>query len=73
MADFIPVSFVAEDGTVYKTFDAFAVAPEPQFEGELFAGGTAAGNEVISIPEGAAGVLRVGLGSFGDEVFVAVQ
>ena len=73
LVDIMPVAFVADNGNVSQTFDKFAVAPEPALEGELYAGGTATGNVVLQVPEGQPGLLRVGLGMFGDEVFVAVQ
>ena len=70
--DIIPVAFVASNGNVARTFDKPAVAPEPRLEGELYAGGSASGNVVLHIQEGQPGVLRIELGLFGDEVFVAV-
>lgn len=73
LVDTIPVAFVTENGNVARTFDKSAVAPAPRLEGELYAGGTATGNVVLHIPEGQPGVLRIELGMFGDEVFVAVE
>ena len=72
LADLFPVAFVAESGKVYWSFDKSAVAPEPSLDGELYAGGSARGNVVLHIPEGDAGLLRLEMGMFGDEVFVAV-
>ena len=72
LVDMLPVAFVAENGTVSRTFDSMAVPPEPALSGEVYAGGEATGNVVLQIPEGQPGVLRIELGMFGDEVFVAV-
>lgn len=73
LVDMLPVAFVAENGTVSRTFDSMAVPPEPALSGEVYAGGEATGNVVLQIPEGQPGVLRIELGMFGDEVFVATN
>lgn len=71
-ADFLSVAFVADDGTVIRSSDNFAVAPDP-LEGELYAGASATGNIDIAVPEGATGLLRVNLGILGGEAFVTVE
>lgn len=67
-----PVAFVAEDGNVTRDFDRSVVVPD-MLNGEVYAGGSATGNVALHLPEGQPGVLRIELGYFGDEVFVAVQ
>ena len=67
-----PVAFVAEDGNVVREFDRSVVVPN-MLTGEVYAGGSATGNVALHIQEGQPGVLRIELGYFGDEVFVAVQ
>jgi len=70
----LPVALVADDGRVFQWHDHNAVVfPEPRLEGEMYAGGTVSGNLVYQVPNDWAGVVRVGLGMFGDEVFVATQ
>ncbi|ANI90840.1 Hypothetical protein BJL86_0028 [Dietzia timorensis] len=66
-----PVAFVAEDGNVTRDFDRSVVTPD-MLMGEVYAGGSATGNVALHIQEGKPGVLRIELGYFGDEVFVAV-
>lgn len=66
-----PVAFVAEDGSVTRDFDRSVVTPD-MLMGEVYAGGSATGNVALHIQEGKPGVLRIELGYFGDEVFVAV-
>ena len=70
-AEFISVAFVGDDGKTYNQSDSMAVAPDA-LEGELYKGGTATGNVEIAIPKNATGVIRIGLGVFEDEAFVAV-
>ena len=66
-----PVAFVDEDGNVTRVSDRPVVAPD-MIDGEAYAGGSVTGNVALHIPEGKPGVLRIELGYFGDEVFVAV-
>lgn len=72
LADFIEVAFVTDSGNVVRSFDHSAVTPDP-LEGELYNGASTTGNVDLAVPEGAAGLLRLELGTFGGEVFVAVE
>lgn len=72
IVDIMPVAFVADNGNVSRSFDRPVVTPGP-LEGEVYAGGSATGNVALYIEEGQQGVLRVELGMFGDEVFVATN
>lgn len=72
LADFISVAFVTDNGTVIRSSDSFAVAPDP-LEGELYNGASATGNVDLAIPDGEPGLLRVDLGILGGEVFVSVE
>lgn len=72
LVDFIGVAFVTDSGNVIRSFDHAAVTPDP-LEGELYSGASATGNVDLAIPEGATGLLRLELGTFGGEVFVAVE
>jgi hypothetical protein len=72
LADFIGVAFVTDSGNVVRSFDNAAVVPDP-LEGELYNAASATGNVDLAIPEGAGGLLRLELGTFGGEVFVAVE
>ena len=66
-----PVAFVDEDGNVTRVSDRSVVTPD-MIDGEVYAGGSVTGNVALHIQEGKPGVLRIELGYFGDEVFVAV-
>ncbi|GAA4660638.1 DUF4352 domain-containing protein [Gordonia humi] len=70
-AEFISVAFVGDDGKTYTPADSNAVAPDA-LSGELYAGASATGNVDIAIPKDASGAVRVTLGVFDDEAFVAV-
>lgn len=68
----VGVAFVSADGRVFHTYDALVVAPDPTFGStELYSGASSTGNDVISVPSGAEGLLRISPGMFADEVFVA--
>ena len=67
-----PVAFVADDGSVYHWFDRVITAPEPELEGEMYAGAAVTGNVALHIPIDKPGVLRINLENSRDEVFVAV-
>ncbi|MBB1021154.1 DUF4352 domain-containing protein [Dietzia sp. E1] len=71
-ADFLSAAFVTDTGNVIRDYDHSAVTPDP-LEGELYTGASATGNIDLAIPEGESGLLRLELGAFGGEVFVAVE
>ncbi|WP_314035783.1 DUF4352 domain-containing protein [Dietzia sp. CH92] len=71
-ADFLSAAFVTDAGNVIRDYDHSAVTPDP-LEGELYTGASATGNIDLAIPEGESGLLRLELGTFGGEVFVAVE
>lgn len=68
-------AFVTATGETIDTGDAFVVGPdELDTAQELYNGGTAQGNVVLQVPEGADGLLRVTTGMFGGEkTFVALD
>lgn len=68
-------AFVTATGATIDTGDAFVVGPdELDTAQELYNGGTAQGNVVLQVPEGADGLLRVTTGMFGGEkTFVALD
>ncbi len=68
-------AFVTATGETIDAGDAFAVGPEElDTAQELYNGGTAQGNVVLQVPEGADGLLRVTTGMFGGEkTFVALD
>ena len=68
-------AFVTATGETIDTGDAFVVGPdELDTAQELYNGGTAQGNVVLQVPEGADGLLRVTTGIFGGEkTFVALD
>ncbi|MEV0571152.1 DUF4352 domain-containing protein [Micrococcus luteus] len=68
-------AFVTVTGETIDTGDAFVVGPEElDTTQELYNGGTAQGNVVLQVPEGADGLLRVTTGTFGGEkTFVALD
>lgn len=68
-------AFVTATGETIDTGDAFVVGPdELDTAQELYNGGTAQGNVVLQVPEGADGLLRVTTGMFGGEkAFVALD
>lgn len=68
-------AFVTATGETIDAGDAFAVGPdELDTAQELYNGGTAQGNVVFQVPEGADGLLRVTTGMFGGEkTFVALD
>ena len=69
--EFLSVAFVTDEGNVINSFDHAAVVPDP-LGGELYTGATATGNVDLAIPTDAGGLLRIGLGLLGDEVFVKI-
>lgn len=71
-ADFLLAAFVTDTGNVIRDYDHPAVTPDP-LEGELYPGASATGNINLAVPEGEPGLLRLELGVFGGEVFVAVE
>lgn len=71
-ADFLRAAFVTDTGNVIRDYDHSAVTPDP-LEGELYTGASATGNIALAVPEGEPGLLRLALGAFGGEVFVAVE
>lgn len=72
----VTVEYVTADGNTVKSYDTFAVAPEP-FDnlGTLYEGASATGNVVLTVPaaNAAEGVLAVTPSLLGDKVFVAVK
>ena len=71
-ASSISAAFVTDGGNVIRSYDNSAVTPDP-LQGELYAGASASGNIDLAIPESESGLLRLSLGGFSDEVFVAVE
>ena len=71
-AETLRAAFVTDSGNVIRSHDHSAVVPEP-LGGELYTGASATGNIDFAIPEGESGLLRLELGTFGDEVFVVVE
>lgn len=72
-ASFVPVAFVATDGKVFTGSESFASLEDGFGLDELYAGASATGSKVFQLPDGAEGVLRVQLGMFADDVFVATS
>lgn len=69
-ASYISVAYVTEAGNVIESYETNAVSPDPSLDGEMYAGASITGNEVLEVPENDEGLLRMELGLFGDEVFV---
>lgn len=72
-ANEVSAAFVSDSGTVARSYDNPVVAPTPALDGELYNGGSATGNIVLQIPDDGAGLLRLNIGTFGNEVFVATN
>lgn len=70
----VSVDYVTADGTVIGAHDEFVVGIEPEFDSfaELYEGGTEDGRLVFLVPDSLDGKLRVTLGLFADEVFLAL-
>lgn len=67
--------FVSESGNTFRGTESMALAPEPSFMdiGELYNGASGTGYEVLEIPGGEDGLLRVSVGFFGKDVFVSTE
>lgn len=69
----VTVAYVTESGNVINAYDHMAVAPDELPHNELYTGASASGNVSLMIPQDDAGLLRLQVGLFGDEVFVAIN
>lgn len=71
----ISFAYVSESGNTFRGTDSMVVAPDPSFNDieELYTGASGVGYTVVEIPEGDAGLLRVSVGMFGKDVFVATR
>lgn len=73
-AALVLLDYVTADGNVVDGTAATAIAPEPALMmKELFTGASATGNDVLPIPDGDSGALRVRPGLLSDPVFVAIK
>ncbi|GAA3948445.1 DUF4352 domain-containing protein [Gordonia caeni] len=66
-------AYVSESGNVLNSYDNDAVAPEPHLDGELYNGASLTGNVDFEIPQNESGLLRVRMGTFGNEVFFSTR
>lgn len=66
-------AYVPESGNVLNSYDNDAVAPEPHLDGELYSGASLTGNVDFEIPQNGTGLLRVRMGTFGNEVFFTAR
>lgn len=71
----ISFAYVSESGNTFRGTDSMAVAPDPSFSdiGELYSDASGTGYVLIEIPEGDDGLLRVSIGMFGEDVFIATK
>ncbi len=66
-------SYVTAAGNVVETYDSMVVIPDDLPFNDVYSGASVTGSKGFEIPAGDNGVLRVQLGLFSDEVFVALQ
>lgn len=69
----VTVSYVTSAGNVINEHDKSVVTPDELGYNELYTGASVTGNTALHIPKDDQGVLRLNLGLFGDDVFVALR
>ncbi|WP_084077435.1 hypothetical protein [Demequina sp. NBRC 110057] len=70
----LSIDYVTADGTVVSPHDEFVMGIEPEFDtlAELYEGGSEDGRVAMLVPDSLDGELRVTLGLFADDVFLAL-
>lgn len=65
--------YITSSGNVLKSYDNDAVTPEPQLDGELYAGATLTGNVDFEIPADDTGLIRVKISLEEGELFFSTR